>query len=157
MATFKTTTGVGVSIVRNGEWVHSMLPVIDTNWVWVDAAGHEHRGDDLNATTKEQWLRGQWCDMCLESHDHFMRYFCKTCRETVEPGTRPADPVWVPGLTEGSMTLPTDGGLMQTWSLSGRALDALIAMDSEQIRTLDIDTARAILGDDCYLMNEYMA
>lgn len=72
----------------------------DPNWVFTDAAGHEHRADKagLTRTTEPSY----WCPDCHDEHDGDSHFVCAQCGEEIKPGTRfrAAGVRMIPGMRE---------------------------------------------------------
>ena len=77
-------------VTRDVQPFYSNLPELDPRWRFTDAAGHEHRGDNLRATTVEAIIGRDGCGdpgCCGETWD-VTELRCDTCAEPIRPGTR---------------------------------------------------------------------
>ena len=85
---------------RDGPFYNDM-PVADPGWLFVDAAGHEHRWDD-GEVTNARWVvdEAYWCADCDEEHEAGHTE-CTICGEHFEPGTHiDLTPLYFNGRTE---------------------------------------------------------
>lgn len=112
-----------VEVEREQIAVTSMgLSVPDKDWLFVDAAGHEHRwGADEVPTLRWVVTGVWWCWECSDTHEEG-EYRCVECDQAVKPGWVPAAPVvtYLPGLKSGRLV---SGG--KTWILRPAEMEAL--------------------------------
>lgn len=85
-------TGPEITLSAQAEFmtIDSMGPEVNPAWRYTDHEGHDHAGNDLQATMREITVERYDADddETWEAHDHWE---CKTCGEHIKPG------VWYPG------------------------------------------------------------
>lgn len=137
----RTTTtslwpGIEMEFEQGGEWITSDSLVADEMWRHVDSNGHGHFWDGGFPTLTwiaEPCTMGHGDDCTAEGH-----YECTICGETIRPGTRPAEPVWVPGVSRYTMTVH-DAGRTDRYVFGGDEMERLNEAVREVVRTVLVD------------------
>lgn len=82
---------------NEGRWVEAGMPERDPDWKFVDAAGHGHFYAADGSLPTLKWNQ-QSCTMGHgEDCDAEGTWHCGLCGEEIQPGTRPAKPIYVAG------------------------------------------------------------
>jgi hypothetical protein len=90
------------------EIVSSSLPEANPNWRYTDRQGHEHAPEVYTDSGGVERVRDwptlavvveevYWCEECSDEHERTHRA-CRICGEQIEPGSRTAVPLSIPGL-----------------------------------------------------------
>lgn len=104
---YQLTPEIAVYAQQDSQVVESNIPVIDRKWTFVDSAGHGHFVDGPNIPT------ARWHSLpCSMGHgdDCTAEGFweCRSCGETIVPGTVMPDPVVIHGPTRFTVVLVTE-------------------------------------------------
>lgn len=103
------------------EIMESSLPEADPAWRYTDQQGHEHAPEvhtDIGGVERvSKWPslvtvgeETYWCDECSDEHER-THLECRICGEQIEPGSRPAKPLVIPGARYARGRLWTDSML----------------------------------------------
>lgn len=104
--------GYLLEVDRPGEFVHTNMPEADPAWTFVDSEGHGHFWKNKGYPTL-RWI-SEPCTMGHDDCDAEGHYECAVCGEEIQPGSRTAQPIWIPGFV--TYTLTTNDNVMErTW------------------------------------------